>query len=79
MVSEGGDFFSLYVRRKAYSIAGLDYTPQFSADLSEWQDSVKEPTVVANDGIYEVLSIPHPLPAGEGRTSFFRLKVSIVP
>ena len=52
----GVDFRAVFVRRKDYVLAGLTYTPQFSANLSMWQNSAVVPTVLADDGTYQIVS-----------------------
>ncbi|QTN31190.1 hypothetical protein HZ994_02220 [Akkermansiaceae bacterium] len=74
----GADFRTIFVRRKDYNVAGLTYTVQFSANLSMWEDG-GVPTVLADNGIYEIVSIGYP-PLVDGLPPhFFRLKVSVTP
>jgi len=76
---EGADIRAVFVRRKDYLAAGLTYTAQFSATLGLWEDSVAVPTVLADDGTNQIVSVPYPaLVAGlPGR--FFRIRVTITP
>jgi len=77
-VMEPGDRRVLFVRRKDRVTAGLTYTPQFSSTLATWQAS-DEPTVLADDGVNQIVSVPYPaLGPGETR-SFFRVMVSLAP
>jgi len=70
---------AVFVRRKDYLAAGLTYTVQFSASLSNWQDSTVVPTVLADDGSHQIVSVPYPaLIAGEP-ARFFRISVSLAP
>ena len=73
------EFRVLFVRRKDYLAAGLDYTPRFSGDLSFWQDGVDTPTVLADDGIYQVVSVPFPLSVDGKPGRFAVIRVSLVP
>ncbi|WP_411846475.1 WD40 repeat domain-containing protein [Roseibacillus persicicus] len=78
-VVEPGEIAALFVRRKDHLTAGLTYTPQFSHNLVTWEDDDTPPTVLAEEGNYEVLSLPYaPLLEGES-ARFFRVSVSIEP
>ncbi len=74
-VMEGADIRALFIRRKDYAAAGLTYTPRFSADLTTWEDSATVPTVLADNGTHQVVSVPFPPLAG----GFFQLRVSVAP
>ncbi|BCU79784.1 Ig-like domain-containing protein [Luteolibacter sp. LG18] len=74
--NNGTDFRVLFVRRKTYQDEGLVYTPQFSGDLTTWTDSTATPTVVADGGDVEAVSIRYPLFVGGKKARFFRVKVS---
>lgn len=78
-ITNGIDFRALFVRRKDYIAAGLTYTPQFSADLSVWQDSLVVPTVLADDGTHQIVSVPYPFAVAGKKAHFFRISVSIAP
>jgi hypothetical protein len=78
-VPGGIDFRALFVRRKNYLAAGLIYTPQFSADLASWQDSAATPSVLADDGVLQIVSIPYPAFIGGKKARFFRISVSLAP
>ncbi len=69
----------LFVRRK--DAAGLQYGPQFSRNLATWSNATTPLTVIADDGIFEVVSVRFPVLIGGIRSSskFFRLNVSITP
>ena len=75
---EGSDRRALFVRRKDYLAAGLTYTPQFSATLATWQDGTST-TVLADDGTWQIVSVPFPAPTGGVVLHFVRLSVSIAP
>jgi hypothetical protein len=71
----GTDFRVIYIRRKDAAAAGLVYAPQFSRDLIIWTDSAATPTVIADGGEVEAVSVEYPLfPAGQD-AGFFRLGV----
>ena len=67
------------MRRKDYIAAGLTYTPQFSVDMQTWQDSTATPTVLADDGTWEIVSVPYIRSIGGRKARFFRMSVSIAP
>ena len=73
------DFRAIFVRRKDYPAAGLTYTPQFSADLSIWQDSTAIPTVLADDGTWQIVSVPYTRSIAGRKARFFRIAVNLAP
>ncbi|OYW76022.1 MAG: hypothetical protein B7Z37_10790 [Verrucomicrobia bacterium 12-59-8] len=73
----GVDFRAAFCRRKDQSTAGLTYTVQFSTDLTTWQSSSVTPTVIADDGTYEVVTVKYPFFINGQKARFFR--VSITP
>ena len=75
----GIDFRALFVRRNDYAASGLTYTPQFSAILNTWQDSATVPTVLADDGTYQIVSVPYPPFIGGKKARFFRISVTKAP
>lgn len=72
----GVDFQVLYSRRKDYLAAGLTYTVQFSADLSTWVNSTTTPTVVADDGVLQAVTVPYRLFIDGRKARFFRIAVT---
>jgi hypothetical protein len=74
---EGTDTRALFVRRKDFVAAGLTYTVQFSPDLSTWQDSADVPSVLADDGSNQVVSVAYPLLVGGLPPKFFRIRVTM--
>lgn len=78
-VPNGIDFRALFVRRKDYVAAGLTYIPQFSADLFTWQNSADVPMVLADDGTYQIVSVPYPVFIAGKKARFFRITVSLEP
>ena len=73
------DFRAVFIRRKDYLAAGLTYTPQFSANLVNWQDSAAAPTVLADDGTWQVVSVPYPRAIAGRKARFFRILVNLAP
>jgi uncharacterized repeat protein (TIGR03803 family) len=69
----------LFLRRIDYAIAGLTYAPEFSNDLSTWQPSASIPSVLASDGVYEIVSVPCPVLAENLPASFARVTVTLEP
>lgn len=70
------DVRAVFLRRKDYTSARLRYVPQFSADLSTWQDSVATPTVVAVSDEMELVSVPYPALVAGKVPHFFRVTVA---
>lgn len=69
----------LFVRRSDFAAAGLTYVVQFSAALEpgNWMPGTAEPTVLADDGMHQIVSVPFPPLAGGRQTRFFRVQVTI--
>ena len=78
-IANGVDFRALFVRRSDYAAAGLTYTPQFSASMATWADSAAVPTVLADDGTNQIVSVPYPPFVGGKKARFFRISVSLAP
>lgn len=78
-VVDGIDFRAMFVRRKDYVAAGLTYTPQFSANLTDWQDSTATPTVLADDGTHQIVSVPYPVFIAGEKPRFFHVVVTMTP
>ena len=78
-VNNGVDFRALFVRRKSFAADGLTYAPQFSANLTSWQSSSATPVVLADDGTYQIISVPYPAFIGGKKAKFFRISVNITP
>lgn len=76
---EGSEFRALFVRRKDHGVAGLIYAPRFSANLTIWHDSAVAPVVLADDGLYEVVSVPYPALVGGEPARFFQLTLTLAP
>ncbi len=67
----------LFLRRKAAFTSDLDYTPQFSANGTIWIDGTAAPTFLADDGLYELVSVPYPLTTSGKKTRFFRVTAEL--
>lgn len=63
----------LFLRRKAAFTSDLIYTPGFSANGTVWVTSPSVPAVLADAGIYELVSVPYPATTGGKKTRFFRV------
>ncbi|MEQ1850169.1 MAG: cadherin-like beta sandwich domain-containing protein [Chthoniobacteraceae bacterium] len=77
--ANGVDFRALFVRRRDFAAAGLTYKPQFSASMASWTDSAVVPTVLADDGANQIVSVPYPPFIGGKKARFFRISVSMAP
>jgi hypothetical protein len=81
ITSNNVDFRAVFGRRKNWSVAGLTYTPQFSADLTEWVDSADTPLEIeSGSGDIDAVYVPYPMiiqtTTGFEKPQFFRLSVS---
>jgi hypothetical protein len=65
----------VFARRKDFAAAGLTYTVEFSGDLATWMDSTSTPSVLADDGTIQVVSVPYPFFVNGKKATFFRVKV----
>jgi hypothetical protein len=72
---EGTDIRALFTRRKDFENAGLLYVVQFSGNLSSWIDSTATPTVLADDGTTQIVSVPYP--PGSSLEGFFRVRTTL--
>lgn len=73
------DLRAVFVRRKDAAALGITYTVQFSADMITWQSSTVIPTVLADDGTYQIVSVPYPFFIGKKKARFFHVVISISP
>lgn len=78
-VSTGLDLRAIFIRRKNHAGDGIIYTPQFSANLSTWQSSNVTPVVLADDGVYQIVSVVYPPFVGGRKAHFFRVSISLAP
>ena len=72
----GVDFRALYGRRKDYIAAGLSYTVEFSVNLTSWTPSADVPTITADDGNLQAVTVPYPLFLNGQKARFFRVSVT---
>ncbi len=73
------DFRVVFVRRKDAVGLGLSYSVQFSADMTTWRTSTATPMVLADDGTYQIVSVPYPFFIGGKKARFSRVGISIAP
>jgi hypothetical protein len=78
-IPNGVQFNALYGRRKDYIAAGLTYTVQFSADLLTWVNSTATPTVIADDGTIEAVTVRYPFFINGKKARFFQVVVAVTP
>lgn len=72
----GVDFRALFARRDDYVASGLTYTVQFSADTVTWAASTATPTVLADNGTVQIVSVPYPFFVGGKKAHFFRVLIT---
>jgi lysophospholipase L1-like esterase len=72
----GVDLRVIYGRRKDRAATGLSYAVQFSADLVSWVTSTATPTVLADDGTVEAVSVPYPFFVNGRKARFFHVVVT---
>ena len=75
----GVDFRALFSRRTDFTAAGLTYTVQFSPDLLDWTSSIIAPSILADNGTAQIVSVPFPGFLNGKKARFVRVQVSIVP
>jgi hypothetical protein len=68
-------FRAVFARRKDFVTAGLTYTAEFSGDLSSWRASTSTPSVLAEDGVIQVVSVPYPFFVNGKKATYFRVRV----
>ena len=68
-----------FVQRKDAALAGLTYTVEFSADVTTWSASVTAPTVLADDGTYQIMGVPYPPLVNGAQARFSRVRVTLAP
>lgn len=83
--SGAGDTYDfIFIRRHDHGTSGgVNYTPQFSADLETFYDSLATPTVIADSALdpdYEVVKVPYPDNLWGGKEATFgRLQLNETP
>ena len=70
------NFRVIFIRRKDAAEVGLVYTPQFSGDLVNWAASAVTPTVVADGGDVEAVSLDYPLFVAGKEARYVRVAVT---
>ena len=75
----GVDYRALFVRRKDHAAVGLTYQVKFSANMTTWQTSNVTPTILADDGTYQVVSVPYPNFIAGRKARFFTVTVGTTP
>jgi hypothetical protein len=73
--SSGFTFRAVFSRRRDFAAFGLSYTVEFSGDLATWRASTATPSVLADDGEFQVVSVPYPFFVNGRKATFFRVKV----
>lgn len=68
-------FRAVFARRKDFGAVGLSYTVEFSGDLSFWRASTATPSVLADDGEIQAVSVPYPFFVNGKKATYFRVKV----
>ena len=74
--NNGTDFRVIFIRRKDAAASGLVYTPQFSGDMATWETSSVTPTVIADGGEVELVSIKYPFFVAGRKARFFRMGIN---
>ena len=75
----GTGFSALFIQRKDAALAGLTYTVEFSADVTTWSASITAPTVLADDGTYQIMAVPYPPLVNGAQARFSRVRVTLAP
>lgn len=75
----GTDYRAIFVQRKDHAAIGLTYTVRFSADMTIWQTSAVTPSVLADDGTHQIVSVPYPFFIGGKKARFFQVVVTPAP
>jgi hypothetical protein len=71
----GFAFRAVFSRRRDFAAFGLRYTVEFSGDLATWRASTATPSVLADDGQFQVVSVPYPFFVNGKKATFFRVRV----
>lgn len=66
---------AVFVRRKSHAAERLVYTVEFSPDLDDWTPDRTVPSVLADDGVHQVVAVPMPLAPAQ----HFRVVVRLTP
>jgi hypothetical protein len=68
----------IFIRRNPEFTSDLSYIPAFSANNSTWVESEDVPVVLAEAGIYQVVSVPYASFVAGKKTRFFVVGVEII-
>ena len=68
-------FRAVFARRKDFAAAGLSYSVEFSGDLTTYKASTSTPSVLADNGTIQVVSVPYPFFVNGKKATYFRVKV----
>jgi hypothetical protein len=68
-------FRAVFARRRDFVAAGLTYTVEFSGDLITWRASTSTPSVLAEDGVIQAVSVPYPFFVNGRKATYFRVRV----
>ena len=68
-----------FIRRKTAYTSDLTYVVQFSNNGTTWVTTAASPSVLADDGIYELVAVSYPLTTGGKKTRAFQVVPSLVP
>ena len=71
----GVDFRVLFIRLNPAFTDAPSYVPEFSNALLTWQASGATPAVLAEDGLYQVVSVPYPFFVNGKKARFHRIGV----
>lgn len=71
----GFTFRAVFSRRRDFAAFGLRYIVEFSGDLATWRASTATPSVLVDDGEFQVVSVPYPFFVNGRKATFFRVKV----
>lgn len=71
----GFTFRAVFSRRRDFAAFGFIYTVEFSGDLDTWRASAATPSVLADDGEFQVVAVPYPFFVNGKKAKYFRVKV----
>lgn len=75
-VGAATQWHALFVRRTDHAASGITYTVSFSGDLGTWEAAATSPTVLADDGSYQIVRLAFPTLVGGLEARFFRVSIS---
>lgn len=71
----GFSYRAVFSRRRDFAAFGLRYIVEFSGDLTIWRASTATPSVLVDDGAFQVVSVPYPFFVNGRKATFFRVRV----